>query len=121
MKKVLLLLLLSISLSCFSQGQKYVYSYALWGPKNSCVHYVYDSAPESKYAMPKNYLLKDKEGNVMHFRLDIEFVNYLAEQGWELMQAVYTPNISAGGEIYYYFKKPQSEFTKEELDKIIKK
>lgn len=117
MKKVLLILLLFISINCLSQ-EKYIYSCASWGSKLECVLYL--SFPSDKNVNIKDCYVKDKEGNVMTFKHEIEFVNYLSSRGWELMQVLYTPD-SFAGKYRYYFKKKTSDFTPEELEKIIKK
>lgn len=121
MKKVLFILLVTFSMCCFSQGTKYVYARAQWGDKSTCLFYLNDQNPKAKYAEKKDYVLKNDKGEVMHFKHSMEFVNYLANQGWELIQVADISLINFDNEIHFYFKKPQSEFTQEELDKIIKK
>lgn len=121
MKKTLFILFITFSMYCFSQENKYVYAHALSGSKSTCLFYLNDQNPEAKYADEKDYVLKNSKGEVMHFKQDMEFVNYLANQGWELMQVVNVRVISPGSETHFYFRRPQSDFTREDLDKIIKK
>ncbi|WP_298646601.1 hypothetical protein [uncultured Proteiniphilum sp.] len=121
MKKALFLLFLVFSMSCFSQGDKYVYASAKWGNKLTCLFYLNDQNPEAKYANDKDYELKNNKGEVMYFKHEMQFVNYLANQGWEFIHIVNKRAIQSGSETVFYFRKPQSEFTQEELNKIIKK
>lgn len=111
----MLLFTIFITSNCFAQtDEKFVYSYALWGSKLECIHLVNRSIkPEIK-----EHTLVDKNGSVIKFNNPIEFVNYLSNKGWELIQVLYAPSQYNDGFIYY-FRKKQSEFTQDELSKIL--
>ena len=107
MRKLLLVLtMLCLSILVFSQAKKYVYAKAEYNSKRYCIiHCNYDDG--------KGTPIMNEKGDILKFRTDIEFINYLANEGWEFVL-----RDSTG--YYYYFKKPQSEFTEEELSDIIR-
>lgn len=115
-KNILIIIALFTSGYCFSQNGKFVYSYATWGDKLECVHYLYLS--DKKVPDVKDYFLKDSLDNVMTFKNEIEFVNYLSNKGWELFQIGNNPS-AYSNKPRYYFRKQQAEFTQKEMEKII--
>jgi len=110
MRKLLLVLtMLCLPILVFSQAKKYVYAKAEYGSKDRCIlYYKYDD----EEGMP----VMNDDGVILKFREDIEFINYLANKGWEFMQLKYNRDSS----IYYFFRKPQSEFSEKELSDIIR-
>ena len=107
MRKLLLVLtMLCLPILVFSQAKKYVYAKAEYNSKRYCIiHCNYDDG--------KGTPIMNEKGDILKFRTDIEFINYLANEGWKFV-------LRDSTRYYYYFKKPQSEFTEEELSDIIR-
>lgn len=113
MRKLLLVLtMLCLPILVFSQAKKYVYAKARYNSSDRCIFYY-------KYDDEKGMPIMNNDGVILKFRTDIEFINYLANEGWELLH-LYDTHRNQDSTTYYYFRKPQSEFTEEELSDIIR-
>ncbi|MDD3211707.1 hypothetical protein, partial [Bacteroides graminisolvens] len=79
MRKLLLVLtMLCLPILVFSQAKKYVYAKAEYNSKRYCIiHCNYDDG--------KGTPIMNEKGDILKFRTDIEFINYLANEGWEFV------------------------------------
>lgn len=88
MKKILIILLMAVSLSAFSQGHEYGEMKITKKPKGVITFH------------------QNGEGKPLPYKTFSEAMTYLSEQGWELVE-VYTASW-AGGTIYYYILRKES-------------
>ncbi len=84
MRKLLLVLtMLCLPILVFSQAKKYVYAKAEYNSKRYCIiHCNYDDG--------KGTPIMNEKGDILKFRTDIEFINYLANEGWEFVLTQFT-------------------------------
>jgi hypothetical protein len=115
MKTVFIFLLLTASLTGFSQDTTKVEQYCQVIAEG--ILFSNKVAIDIQYGEARNafrdYRLKDEDGKVKKFNSLIDGLNYLGKQGWKLVNAFPIAKASGSTEYHYIFKR---EFDKADVD-----
>ena len=106
MKKILLLVLVTGSLSAFAQDSTKVEQYC-----RLVVNIDVDYGDERKH-FSDNRMRDEETGRIKKFNTVVDALNYMGSQGWVLVNAFPVMDGANATSLHYYFKK---SFRKEDL------
>lgn len=119
---VLTALFLSLSVSLRAEGKTFVYAKihfeSAGGMLSDECNMVLDLGCRMKSTIGENYLLNDK-GKPMVFNSNVDGLNYMGRDGWELVNVFAAVDDGSSKPTCYFMKKETTGMTPEEVDRFI--